>query len=191
MIFKSIFTNSFSTKSLSTALLLAFISTLAVAQSPILPFPAQAPARISAQPFLQQNQVIVGPASVIQAPQRTYAAPVLQTPTVQTPVAATQLAAPRLLTVVSEHEILNMDLRTEMAYQSRIQRHVQTNRDINSFVSMMVQDLGTAGWSTSWQGARNATGAYLTDLYHTGGQHLRLEVEHVNTGGYKVLLYTY
>ncbi len=185
MILRSLFT-----KSLPAALLLTFIFTTAVAQSPILPFPVQAPVQLSAQPFLQQNQVIVGPSSVIQVPQRAYVAPVLQTPTYTAPIAAPVQSAP-LQSVVSEHEILNMDLRIEMAYHNRIQRHVQTNRDINSFVSMMSQNLATSGWSTSWQGYNNTSGAYVTDLYHTGGQHLRLEVENASTGGYQVLLYTF
>lgn len=188
MILRSLFTPFM--KSLPAALLLIFIFTTAVSQSPLLPFPAQAPARISAQPFLQQNQVIVGPASVIQAPQRTYAAPAIQTPAYSAPLAAVPLAAPKQ-SVVSEYDILNMDLRIEMAYKSRIEHLVQTNRDINSFVSILVQDLSTSGWSTSWQGVRNVSGAYVTDLYHTGGQHLRLEVENANAGGYQVLLYTF
>lgn len=186
MILRSLFT-----KSLPAALLLTFMFTTAVAQSPIFPFPVQAPAQPSVQPFLQQNQVIVGPASVIQVPQRTYAAPVLQTPIYAAPITTTPIQSAPLPSVVSEHEVLNMDLRIAMAYQSRIQRHVQTNRDINGFVSMMAQNLASSGWSTSWQGARNVSGTYVTDFYHAGGQHLRLEVKNISAGTHQVLLYTF
>lgn len=173
-------------KSLSFVLFSIFISSTAFGQSPLLPFPAQPPiAQISAQPFLQPDQVIVGPASVIQAIQRTYVEQNSQAPTL------TPLQTAPLQIVVSEHELLAMDLKREMAYQNRIQRHVQTTRDINNFVSMMTQNLGSSGWYTSWQGIRNSTGTYVTDFYQTGGQHLRLEVKNSNTGSYKVLLYTF
>lgn len=183
------------------ALLLALLGmtfTTVVAQAPIFPFPSQAPvAELSAQPFLQPNiqpnQVVVGKASVAQiAPtQRSYAAPTLTT----TPTVIGPPVTGPLQIVISEHELLNMDLKREMAYQTRIQRQVQTTRDINSFSSMMVQNLSRSGWSTSWQGVRNSTGAVLTDLYqsglYAGGEHLRLEVTHGDNGGYQVLLYKF
>lgn len=175
--------------------LLGMLFTTVVGQAPIFPFPAQAPvAQLSAQPFLQQNQVVVGKASVAQiAPtQRSYIAPTLAaTPTTQQLASQPLPVAAPLQIVLSEHELFNMDLKREMAYQPRVQRQVQTNRDINSFSSIMIQNLGRHGWSTSWQGVRNSTGAVLTDLYQSGGQHLRLEVEYGDSGGYQVLLYKF
>ena len=178
--------------------LLAMILPTAIAQSPIFPFPSEAPAALSAQPFLQQNQVVVGKASVSQiAPaqitpaQRNYAAPVIT----NAPIASSAPVTGPLQIVLSENELFSMDLKKEMAYQSRIQRQVQSTRDINSFSSIMIQNLGQHGWSTSWQGVRSSTGAMLTDLYQTGlysgGEHLRLEVKHSTTGGYEVLLYKF
>ena len=181
------------------------------AQSPLYPFPQQAPAAVSAQPFLQPGQIVVGKASVThfastqnQAPaQRSYVSPTLvssNTLNSNTVVANTALPTPiarsyaaPLQIVLSEHEMLNINPRTELAYQGRIERHVQSSRDINSFTGMMIQSLGRHGWSTSWQGIRNPSGTILTDLYQSGGQHLRLEVgQNSNTtGGYQIVLYNF
>ena len=176
------------------------------AQSPVYPFPQQAPAAVSAQPFLQSGQIVVGKASVThfastqnQVPaQRSYVSPTLvnsntvaASTALPTPIARSY-AAP-LQIVLSEYEMLNINPRTELAYQNRIERHVQSSRDINSFTGMMIQSLGRHGWSTSWQGIRNPSGTILTDLYQSGGQHLRLEVGqgNSNTGAYQIVLYSF
>jgi len=67
--------------------LVGMLFTTVVGQAPIFPFPSQAPvAQLSAQPFLEQNQVVVGKASVAQIvpTQRSYIAPTLaSTPATQ------------------------------------------------------------------------------------------------------------
>ncbi len=183
---------SLSTKILPLTLLF-ILSITVVAQAPIFPFPAQPPAPPQNQvkkplqrPFLVPVPVtnVVGSENSPESSQRPYLAPVPNIPT-------TVIAPSRRLKliVVSEHEFLNMDLRTELAYQNRLGRQVQTNRDINSFIAMVLQNFSTDGWSTSWQGTRAST--YLTDFYHSGGQHLRIEIESASTGGYNVLLYKF
>ena len=208
MNFRSLFTES-----LPLTLLSIFAITTAIAQAPIFPFPAQPPVASLSTPSVpttvQQNQVAaqsigvtqilqrpflipepigITPENTIQAPQRPFLTPSSNTPTNIATTVAAPSRAPQLL-VLSEYDMLNMDLKTEFAYQTHIRRQVQTNKDIHSFIATMIQNLGNSGWSTGWQGTRAST--YLTDFYHSGGQHLRLEVESATDVGYRILLYRF